>query len=89
MTRNADVGHMLELREKLAVAELEVKRLESIIDHITDVGVYPAKIVGGPTAYEKRSEWQEGWNAATTDVIKRYEESTRPGWIPPENASAD
>ena len=29
--RNADVGHMLELREKLAVADLEIANLKSAI----------------------------------------------------------
>lgn len=62
--------------------EQQIKRLSAIINHITDVGVYPAAIVGGPNAYEQRSEWQNGWNAATADVLARYEEASRPGWNP-------
>lgn len=65
--------------------EDEIKRLEAVIDHITDVGVYPASIVGGPSAYEQRSEWQNGWNAAIRDVLARYEAATKPGWKPEPN----
>ena len=60
--------------------EDEIKRLESIVDHITDIGVYPAAIANGPNAYDQRSEWQNGWNAAATEMLRRYEEATRPGW---------
>ena len=62
--------------------EDEIKRLESIVDHITDVSVYPQSVRGGPGAYEKRTEWMEGWNAATSEMIRRYEEATRLGWKP-------
>lgn len=73
--------------EQMRKLERERDRNSRIIDHIMDVGVYPKSIVGGPIAYEQRSEWQEGWNAATTEMIRRYEESSRPGFVP-QNARA-
>lgn len=60
----------------------EIERLAAIIDHITDVAVYPKSISGGSCAYEQRSEWQNGWNAATTEMLRRYEEASRLGWKP-------
>ena len=42
-----------------------------------DMGIYPAAIKGGPNAYDKRSDWQEGWNAAVmayTNKLVAYEE---------------
>lgn len=60
----------------------QIRRLEAIIDHITDVSVYPQSVRGTENDYEKRTEWMDGWNAATAEMIRRYEESTRPGWEP-------
>ena len=54
-----------------------------MIDHITDVGVYPKAVRGtGDGDYEERSDYQNGWNAATKDVIDRYVVCSRPGWKP-------
>ena len=32
--------------------------------HHIGLGVFPAAVLSGPDAYAKRSEYQEGWNAA-------------------------
>lgn len=63
---------------------LEIRRLRNMIDHITDVGIYPAKVIGGPHPYETRSEWQNGWNAATKAMIERYAACAKLGWKPPK-----
>ena len=68
--------------DEMARLDAEVKRLQSIIDHITDVGVYPQSVRDGSLAYEKRNDWQNGWNAAATEMIRRHEEATSPGWKP-------
>lgn len=51
-------------------------KLERIIDDITNVGIYPASVVG-EGGYEKRTEWQEGWNAAVKEMISIYSDSCR------------
>lgn len=51
---------------------LEIRRLNRVIDAITDVGVYPARSIGGDNPYEERTPRMEGWNDATREVIKRY-----------------
>lgn len=56
------------------------KVLQARIDHITDIGVYPAAVVGGDKPYEKRSEWQEGWNAHGKEILERYVECTKSDW---------
>lgn len=35
-----------------------------------NLGIYPEKVSGGDRHYEKRSDWQEGWNAC---VLKQAE----------------
>lgn len=39
-----------------------------------DMGIYPQSVIGGPHAYEKRNDYQNGWNDAvmqhTQKVIK-------------------
>ena len=50
------------------------KLLQARIDHITNITIYPAAVSGFKDPelnYEKRSEWQEGWNAAAIEVGKR------------------
>jgi len=39
-----------------------------------ELGIYPAKVTGGPNPYEERNDFQNGWNAA---VIKMAEEQAR------------
>lgn len=51
---------------------LEVRRLNHVIDEITDVGVYPKKVIGGPRPYEERNDYQNGWNDACSEMIQRY-----------------
>ncbi len=36
-----------------------------------DMGLYPASVLGGPNAYEKRSDWQEGWNAYGSQLLDK------------------
>ena len=45
-------------------------RLEKALDEATDIGIYPKAVVGGPNPYEKRSDYQNGWNAALREVLK-------------------
>ena len=37
------------------------------------LGVHPAAVLSGPGAYTKRSEYQEGWNAAVTQQVEEEE----------------
>jgi len=56
-----------------------------MIDHITDIGVYPLKVIGGEGSYEQRTERMEGWNDAASEVLRRYAECARPDWTPPKH----
>ena len=42
--------------------------------HHIDLGVFVTAVLSGPGAYTKRSDYQEGWNAA---VLKQSEEEER------------
>ena len=55
-------------KEQLTAMTAERDALERINDAITDIGVYPSKIIGGPNAYEERTQWHEGWNAFSTEL---------------------
>ncbi|MCF0055538.1 hypothetical protein [Dyadobacter sp. CY356] len=55
---------MTNLRERaLGLLALEIAS--------DDMGVYPQSISGGEKAYEKRTDWMEGWNACHTALIKK------------------
>lgn len=60
-----------ELKRKLDEAQTQNTKLQHAIDAVSDIGVYPAAILNGPNAYGKRSERQDGWNEAVTEVVKR------------------
>ncbi len=53
-----------------------IKRLDYVIDQITDVGVYPRSVTKGGITTE-RTEWQDGWNAAITEVLRVYENALK------------
>lgn len=64
----------------------EVERLEGLIarlrralDAATDVGVYPAAVIGGEKPYEKRTEYMEGWNDATRAALREAAACLHPG----------
>ena len=65
---NAVFEEKERLIKQLTAITAERDALERINDAITDIGVYPAKIIGGPNAYEERTQWQEGWNAFSTKL---------------------
>jgi len=50
---------------------------DKLIDKIIDIGVYPEKVIGGPTPYDKRTQWMEGWNACATEVTKNYAQNSK------------
>ena len=60
--------------------EDEIERLETIIDHITNIGIYPREIRGGENSYAKRTPYMEGWNDACFQMVKNYEEASKPGF---------
>lgn len=45
---------------------------------IDELGIYPMSVTGGPDAYEKRTEYMDGWNAAlmqaTNLMVKKLKE---------------
>lgn len=52
---------------------------------IEDLSIYPIKVVGGEHAYEKRTEYMEGWNACAISIPKQWLKITRYfKTIPPE-----
>lgn len=48
-----------------------IRRLRRALDAATDVGIYPRRIVGGDAPYDKRTEYMEGWNAASITSVKK------------------
>ncbi len=56
-----------------------IRRLRKALAAATDIGIYPKAIVNGPHAYEVRTPYMEGWNAANAAVLaaitKELEES--------------
>lgn len=44
-----------------------------------NMGVFPMRVIGGPGAYEKRTEHMEGWNEAVSELHKN--ESRLRGWF--------
>ena len=66
------MGTIEQLQAKITELERKYENLEKILDHTTNIGIYPMSISGGPNAYEKRSEWQEGWNACASNTIAVY-----------------
>ena len=64
------------LERKVKHLETEVERLTEVVarlrlalDAATDVGVYPAAVIGGDNPYDKRTEYMEGWNAASMEAL--------------------
>jgi len=49
------------------------KTLEYMVWYLAheNIGIYPMSVVGGDKPYEKRSEWQEGWNACALDHTRK------------------
>lgn len=69
--------------------DAKIARLEAMIDNILDVSVYPKSCRVGPNHYDKRTDWMEGWNAAVTEMIRRYVECANPEWELPEKEEDD
>lgn len=44
-----------------------------------DMGLYPAKVIGGDKPYDKRTDYMEGWNAYATELIDKA--GRIEGWI--------
>lgn len=53
----------------------EIYRLQFILDRIAETEVYPKKIIGGPNAYEKRTDYMEGWNDSQSTIFRRWREA--------------
>lgn len=71
-----DDDYIERLERELTQSQIEIERLNNVIsrlrlalDAATDVGVYPAAVIGGDNPYDKRTEYMEGWNAATTEAL--------------------
>lgn len=56
-----------------------IARLRAALDAATDIGVYPAAVVG---AYEQRSPYMQGWNDAVMEVVRTVERSLQHGDLP-------
>jgi hypothetical protein len=54
---------------------LRARALNGLIYELADdnIGIYPQAVSGGPNAYEKRSERQEGWNDCATAQCENRE----------------
>jgi hypothetical protein len=65
---HADHANKLEA-ENTRLRE-QVEKLQRVIDVVQDMGVYPAAILNGPNAYEKRTDKMEGWNDAVMAMHK-------------------
>ena len=57
----------------MTTEELKELAIKNILSTQVDwsFGVYAKSVTGGDHPYEKRSEWQEGWNAAVFSRSKR------------------
>lgn len=69
---NTGLLHREQLEKRLQAQQQDTKRLQTAIDAMTDIGVYPAKVIGGDKPYDQRTEWMEGWNAALQEVVRVY-----------------
>lgn len=56
-----------------------IRRLRAALDAATDVGIYPQSIVGGVDAYDKRTEYMEGWNDAKIECLREAVKALEPG----------
>jgi hypothetical protein len=53
-----------------------ITRLRKALDEATDVGIYPQAWKG---AYEKRTEYMEGWNEHAKAALKAASAELQPG----------
>lgn len=53
------------------MSNLRKKALSGLVWELAEdnLGVYPSAVSGGTNPYEKRSDWQEGWNACASALI--------------------
>lgn len=56
-----------------------ISRLSAALDAATDIGIYPAQVIGGKKPYKKRTEYMEGWNDAQRASLKAVQEVLKPG----------
>ena len=54
-----------------------LKKIESVLE---TTGIYPRAVQGGDEPYEKRSDHQNGWNAAVMEISKRIGEALKESW---------
>lgn len=59
------VGERLESPRPAQQCQYRDRALDALVWELAEVGVYPEKVIGGNHPYEKRSDWQEGWNACS------------------------
>jgi hypothetical protein len=59
--------------------ELLKKLIEELIMEV-DVGIYPKSVIGGKSPYEKRNDYQNGWNNSAIEyynelvkVLRKYD----------------
>ena len=68
VTRDA----ILEYQLKFLKSEGMVLKNEDIKnDILANMGLYPRSVVSGKHPYKKRSQYQEGWNAALMEVATK------------------